>query len=471
MAYADMLTADFPNHLRDERMACVLMNNIQQTRIQLEKTYQAMGGSNLLEDAASILNQLQSTLNKVLDQLARQFADSISPKVDKSVQHMGKLLQDVKGGGQGQAISKSEVAAAADGILGPLMDLLDGSLSMYAENCDKSVLKRLLKQLWRIVMKCLEKSIVLPPLNEKKGLKNLDTAGKNVLDAGKNVDALMGGFMKKGLNVNVKDAKNVMNAVSDISKDDGPKSLTPKQCAVLENALEVIKQYFHAGGNGLKMSYVNKSQELKSLQHALSLYTQTTDALIKNFVSSQTSQASSASQEGAVGEVSVQVDLYTHPGTGEHKVTLKVVAANDLKVQKTQAFKPYVEINLIGPHLADKKRKFQTKQKAGNWSPKFNETFHFIIGNEEQMSAYELHIGVKDYCFGRDDQLIGVSVMQLKDIMDQGSCACWLSLGRRVNMDETGWTILRILSQRTTDEVAKEFVKLKSEVRDETQQH
>ena len=42
-----------------------------------------------------------------------------------------------------------------------------------------------------------------------------------------------------------------------------------------------------------------------------------------------------------------------------------------------------------------------------------------IIGNEEQMTAYELHIAVKDYCFGRDDRLIGVSVMQLRDIMDQ----------------------------------------------------
>ncbi len=54
--------------------ACVLMNNIQQTRIQLEKTYHAMGGKELEEDSASVLNQLQSRLNLVLDELARIFA-------------------------------------------------------------------------------------------------------------------------------------------------------------------------------------------------------------------------------------------------------------------------------------------------------------------------------------------------------------------------------------------------------------
>ena len=50
------------------------MNNIQQTRIQLEKTYQSMGGQELEEDTADMLNKLQSKLNKDLDELAKIFA-------------------------------------------------------------------------------------------------------------------------------------------------------------------------------------------------------------------------------------------------------------------------------------------------------------------------------------------------------------------------------------------------------------
>ncbi len=68
------------------------------------------------------------------------------------------------------------------------------------------------------------------------------------------------------------------------SSGSGSRGLTPYQCELLSSCLETIQVYFHAGGRGLKRSFLERSPELHNLLQALALYSQATDALLKDFI-------------------------------------------------------------------------------------------------------------------------------------------------------------------------------------------
>ncbi|XP_032373057.1 protein unc-13 homolog B isoform X3 [Etheostoma spectabile] len=439
LQYCALLAKSFPSYCEKEKIPCVLMNNIQQMRVLLEKMFESMGAKQLDIEAADILNELQVKLNTFLDNFSTMFAKSFQTRINGCMRQMAEILYQIKG-----PPNHNTAEADADAVLRPLMEFLDGNLSIFADICEKTVLKRILKDLWKLVLSSLEKSIVLPQSN--------DSLGAQLLTAAKGLSNLKGGGEAK--------------------------TLTPKQCIIIDAGLESIKQYFHAGGNGLKKAFVEKSPELASLRYALSLYSQSTDALIKTFVTTQHTQVHDgmgiritgnekirpdrgSGIEKPIGEAILQIDMMLGK---ERKVVVKVIAVNDIKWQTSGMFRPFVDVSMVGPFLADKKRKFTTKSKNNSWSPKFNEAFQFVLGKESP-DCYELQATVKDYCFGRADRVVGMAVVQLRDVADRKSCVCWCPLGPRMQTDETGLTVLRILSQRPADEVAKEFVKLKSEIR------
>ncbi len=86
LAYAEMLEADFGQYSEEERLSYILMNNVQQARIQLAKMFHLMGGQGRLDrQACAELKRLQEKLNAVLQRMTSLFVRHLKGAICESV--------------------------------------------------------------------------------------------------------------------------------------------------------------------------------------------------------------------------------------------------------------------------------------------------------------------------------------------------------------------------------------------------
>ncbi|KAI1706168.1 phorbol ester/diacylglycerol-binding protein unc-13 [Ditylenchus destructor] len=215
----------------------------------------------------------------------------------------------------------------------------------------------------------------------------------------------------------------------------------------------------------------------KRLSIINALYTQSTEQLIKTFISTRRQQ-DLPSRDQSIGEVNVQIELSNCPGTEKQKIAVKVLSVNHLKWQMSEnvwrkAFKPWVKVNWIGPYLAVNQRTSlsQAQRTAVTvmttelntdevWAPEFNKPFHFFIDNERELVNHELFFEVMQPLSIGNVKTVGLGVFKLSQLAKQGSYTCSVQLSHRLYINDTGLLILRILSRREYDMIAIYFAYL-----------
>lgn len=103
-----------------------------------------------------------------------------APQTKAAVSALGKCLVQTKGSGsvKSQAALKlhEDVILDASGVLVPLMPFLEDHMSIYERLCEASIRRRLLKRLWRTVIRLIEEVCLLPPQAAKNFISETGSA-------------------------------------------------------------------------------------------------------------------------------------------------------------------------------------------------------------------------------------------------------------------------------------------------------
>jgi transcription termination factor NusB len=409
--YVKLIGECMDEFLMDLSLVLMLVNDIQQSRVNLQNIYEAMGSRMRAGDECShVLTELQAMLSTELTLQCTKVAQSLHPAILQGVKTIKTEIMRIKG-----VVKTSITSKDVTPIVSHLMNTLASKGSQMKSVCEESVLKKLVKELWVVTMSAFHE-VLLPGSEETQASSN-------------------------------------------------EHNFSQRQCLYLEHVLNIVKDFFLS----LKEVHLKTKvleQSLAPIRKILGMYQKSTNVLISQFTEQEAEQ-DAGQGEDTCGEISLQVESYIHPGSQELEVAVQVMSLSGLKPLSPGGTiqKPFVELYLLGPNIHGITRRYRTGPAKGQDSFTFaNEIKRMTIPQSVNFEHCELQVLVKTQGFFAGGHLLGVTILQLKNHIGENS-VLHLSLVSKLKISREGLTIMSVLAQRTGDELAKEFVTVKREER------
>ncbi|CAI8054103.1 Phorbol ester/diacylglycerol-binding protein unc-13 [Geodia barretti] len=95
---------------------------------------------------------------------------------------------------------------------------------------------------------------------------------------------------------------------------------TSRQCTALETMLEILRDFFAEGGQ-VQIKPATLDRGITQLKGIICLYRQTTDMIISDYIADSNQRLQNT--DASCGEVSMEIDAYHHPATGELEGTIR----------------------------------------------------------------------------------------------------------------------------------------------------
>ena len=289
--------------------SCILINNFKRTRELLHEIKNKICYKTDKLTNSSIQEQLDS-LDVILEQDLNNMIVEYAKNYQKPLTFACKVMQiKLYENKKGNKSTSDYVSNLMNSLIDELLyDMLNDKLIICKTILFEPIFRRLLEEIFKISVKCIEDSIIL----KRDAKLNSESIGNSIdYDNEGSMGEEAGSFKaSKGL---LEKFNSLLSSVQLVKMDNDKSKenslLNQFQFKIIDNCLRHILEFFSADEECLNKQYLMQSAEFHSALRTLNLYLLSSNQLISSFIKCQNMQQNNIDFSKTYGKLRFQIEV------------------------------------------------------------------------------------------------------------------------------------------------------------------